>query len=258
MKDLGKTKFCLGLQLEHLQTGILIHQSAYVQKVLSKFNMVNAYPSKTPMIVRSLEKDKDPFRPREDGEEVLGPEYPYLSAIGALMYLANNTRPDIAFAVNLLARHSAAPTKRHWNGIKNILRYLQGTADLGLFYERNQDPSLVGYTDAGYLSDPHNARSQIGYVFLHGGTAMSWKSSKQTLVATSTNHSEIIALYEASRECVWLRRVINHIQSSCGIQPIELPTIIYEDNAACVAQMQQGYIKSDATKHISPKLFYPH
>jgi hypothetical protein len=87
---------------------------------------------------------------------------------------------------------------------------------------------------------------------------MSWKSSKQTLVATSTNHSEIIALYEASRECVWLRRVINHIQSSCGIQPIELPTIIYEDNAACVAQMQQGYIKSDATKHISPKLFYPH
>jgi hypothetical protein len=220
--------------------------------------MINAYPSKTPMIVRSLEKDKDPFRPREDGEEFLGPEYPYLNAIGALMYLANNTRPDIAFAVNLLARHSAAPTKRHWNGIKNILRYLQGTADLGLFYERNQDPSLVGYTDAGYLSDPHNARSQTGYVFLHGGTAMSWKSSKQTLVATSTNHSEIIALYEASRECVWLRRVINHIQSSCGIQPIELPTIIYEDNAACVAQMQQGYIKSDATKHISPKLFYPH
>jgi hypothetical protein len=160
MKDLGKTKFCLGLQLEHLPTGILVHQSAYVQKVLSKFNMINAYPSKTPMIVRSLEKDKDPFRPREDGEEVLGPEYPYLSAIGALMYLANNTRPDIAFAVNLLARHSAAPTKRHWNGIKNILRYLQGTTDLGLFYERNQDSSLVGYTDAGYLSDPHNARSQ--------------------------------------------------------------------------------------------------
>jgi hypothetical protein len=143
-----------------------------------------------------------------------------------------------------------------WN--KNILRYLHGTADLGLFYGRNQDPSLVGYTDAGYLSDPHNGRSQTGFVFLNGGTAISWKSSKQTLVTTSTNHSEIIALYEASRECVWLRRVINHIQSSCGIHSIESPTIIYEDNAACVAQMQQGYIKSNVTKHISPKLFCPH
>jgi hypothetical protein len=165
----------------------------------------------------------------------LGPEYPYLSAIGALMYLANNTRPDIAFAVNLLARYSASPTKRHWTRIKNILRYLHGTTDLGLFYGRNQDPNLVGYTDAGYLSDPHNGRSQTGFVFLNGESAISWKSSKQTLVTTSTNHSEIIALYEASRECVWLRRVINHIQSSCGIHSIESPTIIYEDNAACVA-----------------------
>ena len=119
----------------------------------------------------------------------MGPEYPYLSAIGALMYLANNTRPDIAFAVNLLARYSASPTKRHWTGIKNILRYLHGTTDLGLFYGRNQDPSLVGYIDVGYLSDPHNGRSQTGFVFLNGGTAISWKSSKQTLVTTSTNHS---------------------------------------------------------------------
>ena len=112
------------------------------------------------------------------------------------MYVANCTRPDITFAVNLLARHSAAPTKRHWTGVKNIFRYLQGTIDLGLFYQFDQDKSIIGYTDAGYLSDPHNARSQTGFVFLHAGTAISWKSSKQTLVATSTNHSEIIALYE--------------------------------------------------------------
>jgi hypothetical protein len=93
MKDLGKTKFCLGLQLEHLPTGILVHQSAYVQKVLDKFNMDKAYPFKTPMIIRALEKDTDPFRSRQEGEEVLGSEYPYLSVIKALLYLANNTRP---------------------------------------------------------------------------------------------------------------------------------------------------------------------
>ena len=173
MKDLGTTKFCLGLQLEHLSIGILVHQSAYVQRILEKFNMDKAYPSKTPMVVRALEMDKDPFRPQQEGEEVLGDEFPYLSAIGALMYLANSTRPDIAFVVNLLARHSAALTKRHWNRVKNILRYLQGTPDLGLFYQRNSDPSLVGYTDVGYLLDPYNARSQTGFVFLHGVTAIS-------------------------------------------------------------------------------------
>jgi hypothetical protein len=258
MKDLGKTKFFLGLQIEHLHSGILVHQSAYIQKILEKFNMDKSYPTKTPMVVRSLDMEKDIFRPRDEGEEILGSEFPYLSLIGALMYLANCTRPDIAFAVNLLARHSVAPTKRHWTGGKQILRYLNGTRDLGLFFQKNQDSSLIGYTDAGYLSDHHNARSQTGFVFLHGGTAISWKSSKQTLVATSTNHSEIIALYEASRECVWLRRVINHIQQSCGIGAIESPTIIYEDNVACVTQTQTGYIKNNITKHIAPKLFYPY
>jgi hypothetical protein len=95
-------------------------------------------------------------------------------------------------------------------------------------------------------------------MFLHGGTTISWKSCKQTLVATSTNHLEIIVLYEALRECAWLRRMIDHIQKSCGIGAIESPMIIYEDNATYVAQVQTGYIKTNYTKHISPKLFCPH
>ena len=89
---------------------------------------------------------------------------------------------------------------------------------------------MIRYTDAGYLSDPHNEKFQIGFVYLHGGTAISWKSSKQTLTATSTNHSKIIARYETSHECVWLRRMINHMQQSWGIGSIESLTIIYEDN----------------------------
>jgi hypothetical protein len=95
-------------------------------------------------------------------------------------------------------------------------------------------------------------------MLLHCGTTISWKSCKQILAATSTNHSEIIALYEAARECAWLRRMIDHIHKSCEIGEIESPTIIYEDNASCVAQMQMGYIKINYTKHISPKLFYSH
>ena len=136
MKDLGKTKFCLGLQIEHLSNGVLIHQSTYTERILKRFYMDKAHPLSSPMIVRSLDVKKDPYRPIEDCEDLLGPEVPYLSAIGALMYLANCTRPDITFAVNLLARFSSAPTQRHWNGIKHIFRYLHGTIDLGLFYPK--------------------------------------------------------------------------------------------------------------------------
>ncbi|KAM2958413.1 hypothetical protein FF2_025280 [Malus domestica] len=159
------------------------------------------------MVVRTLDAKRDPFRPNEDEEEISEPEVPYLSAIGALLYLAQCTRPDISFSVNLLARYSNAPAHKHWNGVKDIFRYLK---------------------DAGYLSDPHRARSQTGSIFTIGDTVISWKSTKQTLVVTSSNHVEILALHEASRECFWLR------------------------------ELKKGYIKGDNTKYIAPKFFYSH
>ena len=260
VKDLGKTKLCLGLQLEHKANGIIVHQSSYIERLLKRFNMDKAHPLSTPMVVRSLNPQKNQFRPRESDEEIFGPEVPYLNAIGALMYLAQCTRPDIAFTVNLLARFCFEPTRRHWNGIKHIFRYLLGTIDLGLYYSKESTTSgLVGYSNAGYRSDPHKAHSQTGYLFCYNGTAISWRSTKKSLVATSSNHSKIIALYEAGRECVWLRSVITHIHNSCCLTPVtNSPTIIYEDNAACVAQVRGGFIKGDRTKHISPKFFYTH
>ena len=85
MKDLEKTKYCLGLQIEHKSNGILIHQSTYVEKVLKQFNIDKAHPLNSPMIVRSLDAKKDPFSPKEENEALLDPEVPYLSAIGALL-----------------------------------------------------------------------------------------------------------------------------------------------------------------------------
>ena len=70
---------------------------------------------------------------------------------------------------------------------------------------------------------------------------------------------EILAMHEASRECVWLRSMIQHIKESCGLSSIKNnPTVLYEDNVACIAQIKGGYIKGDRTKHISPKFFYTH
>ncbi|KAJ9566528.1 hypothetical protein OSB04_002494 [Centaurea solstitialis] len=204
--------------------------------------MDKSHTLSTPMVVRSIDVEKDPFRPPSADEDILVPEVPYLSAIRALMFLAGHTRPDISFSLNLLARYSSCPTKRHWNGVNKYSDVFKVQKIWG---------SLYGFADAGYLSDPHTGRSQTGYVFTMGGTAISWHSTKQTMTATSSNHAEILAIHEASRECVWLRNVIQHIRGSCGIiTDKEPPTVLYEDNAACIAQLKEGYIKGDRTKHI--------
>ena len=79
------------------------------------------------------------------------------------------------------------------------------------------------------------------------------------MTVTSFNHSEIIALHDVSRECVWLKSVVHHIRNACGLLLItSIPTTIYEDNVACIEQIKEGYIKGDRTKHISPKFFFTH
>ena len=117
------------------------------------------------MVARSLELEKDAFQPWEEEKEILDPEYPYPSLIVTLMYLANSTEPDNAFAVNLLVMYSAAPTKNHWIRGKQILKYLNVKKDLRLFFGKTQDPSLVGYIDARCMSYPHHARSQTRFFF---------------------------------------------------------------------------------------------
>ena len=89
MKDFGKTKFCLGLQIEHFPTRVFVHQSTYTKKILKRFYIDKAHSLSSPMIVRSLDVKNYLFRPYENGEELLDPKVPYLSVIDALMYLAN-------------------------------------------------------------------------------------------------------------------------------------------------------------------------
>jgi len=96
----------------------------------------------------------------------------YFAAVETLLYLATSTRLNIAFVVNVFAKHSARPTLRHWNDIKHLPCYLKGSEDLGLHYSQSVDPKLVGYANVGYKSNP-TTKSQTGYVFLRHGTAMS-------------------------------------------------------------------------------------
>ncbi|KAL3698614.1 hypothetical protein R1sor_012690 [Riccia sorocarpa] len=173
MKELGPVTFYLGLQLSRVAGGILVHQTRYLQKVLTKFSMIDCHPRDTPLEVRNLKPEQDIYGPMREGETILLAKYPYLAAIGSLMYAAMTTRPDIAFSVNLLARHTQDPTQRHWNVIKQIIRYLHGIMDVRLFYVPHEDSTMRGYADARNLTDMTTGRSQTGFVFLNNGAAIS-------------------------------------------------------------------------------------
>lgn len=250
MKDLGQVSHCIGLQIEHFDGGIFVHQTTYVRKLLKKYSMEDCNPIDTPMVEGG---EREQYGDAEEGEQILGPEFPYFSAIGELMWLANRTRPDIAYAVNVLARHAQKPTIRHWKGMKRILRYLKRTVDFGILYRRDSTETLCGFADAGYKSDKNSGKSQGGYVFKLGGAAISWRSKKQTVVATSTAHAELIALYEGAREAVWLHRLQDFVEKTTGLDDNPRPIPVYEDNEACIKQVQKGFVRTDAMKHIDPK-----
>lgn len=156
LKKGGRTKFCIGWKIEDLTQGKFVHQGTYLIKLLQRFRMNECTICKIPMEVRSLNPAKDSLGHRNPQlEESLDTsKYYYPSLIGGLMYLANNTRPDISFATSLLSRYLNDPCYRHWKAALKILRYLKGTIDYGLLYRKSSRNSIVGYSDASYQSEP--------------------------------------------------------------------------------------------------------
>ncbi|XP_057468692.1 uncharacterized protein LOC130757890 [Actinidia eriantha] len=107
--------------------------------------------------------------------------------------LSKSGMPDIAYSVSRLSRYTSNPGSDHWKAIVRLLRYLRYTRDFGLHYTKFP-AVLEGYCDANWISDMKDSKSTSGYVFVLGGAAVSWKSSKQTCIARSTMESEFIAL----------------------------------------------------------------
>ncbi|GJS93932.1 hypothetical protein Tco_0122176 [Tanacetum coccineum] len=178
---------------------------------------------------------------------------PYASAIGSIMYAVRCTRPDVAFAQNMTSRFQQNPGEEHWTAVKNILKYLRNTKDMFLVYGGNLKRQLrvSCYTDAGYLTDADNLKSQTGYVFVLNGGAVDWKSTKQSIFATSSTDAEYIAAFDASKEAVWIRKFI-----LAGIVPtIEEPISMYCDNTGAIAIAKDDGVTKGA-RHFRAKVHY--
>ena len=143
------------------------------------------------------------------------------------MYLAEATRPDIAFAVNYLSRRQVNPTEEDWKEVKRIFRYLRGTSDLGLTY-RAKDENLTAMTDASFR-DCSDSSSTGGYIIKLFGDPIMWRSHKQTYVTLSTCQAEYLAMSDACQELLLLDKAIRDM-----ISKTMYPVTIWCDNKSAI------------------------
>uniref|UniRef100_A0A2N9G6Q3 CCHC-type domain-containing protein n=1 Tax=Fagus sylvatica TaxID=28930 RepID=A0A2N9G6Q3_FAGSY len=186
MKDLGPAKQILGMRIirDRANGTLKLSQTEYVKKILSRFSMDEAKPVSTPLGSHfRLTKDQSP---KTEQEQALHEQ------------------------VGVVSRYMSNPGKQHWEAVKWILRYLKGTLGTSLCFT-GADMKLTGYVDSDLAGDVDTRKSTTGYVYTLGGTAVSWVSRLQKIVALSTTEAEYVAVTEAGKEMVWLQGFLEEL-----------------------------------------------
>ncbi|GAA0163100.1 transmembrane signal receptor [Lithospermum erythrorhizon] len=247
MKDMGEASYVIDVKI-HRDRGILgLSQEAYINKVLQRFGMKDCSPSLAP-IVKGDRFSLDQC-PRNDIEREHMKNVPYASAVGSIMYAQVCTRLDITYVVGVLGRYKSNPGIDHWKAAKKVLRYLQGTKDYMLMYRRTDSLEMVGCSDSDFGGCNDSRKSTSGYVFMLANGSIYWRSTKQTLMATSTMEDEFISCFKATSHGVWLKSFIHGLRV---VDSISRPIRMYCDNSAAffLAKNNKSGIRS---KHIDIK-----
>ena len=237
MHDLGPLTYALGIKFDQKEDGtIQMSQQSYIDKMLEKFSMQDCKPTNTPLPIKSATNIEPDNKPLQDINK-------YQQIIGSLIFISNATRPDIAYAVSHLARAMHAPLESDLIAAKRVLRYLKGTRNYALNYN-NKDQDLIIYSDSSWAEEP-GRKSVGGYASICAGASISWKSTKQAIIAMSTMEAEYIALAEAAKEAQWLRK----LELELFPKKISTPTTIYEDNQSTI-KLSNNPLHTNRSKHI--------
>ena len=239
IKDKGSLEHFLGLEISYNRNqGILkIHQSNYTRKILNKFNMQNCKNIDTPI---------DPKLKLCNENDNLPTEKPVRQLIGCLMYLMLGTRPDICFALNFFSRYQNKATDEIWMYLKRILRYLHKTVFVGLEFKRQNEQELLCFVDADWGNDLKDRKSVTGFIFKVFGNTIIWTTKKQHCITLSTTEAELVALCNAVREGLWLKKLLSDFD-------IDVKTVnFFEDNQGCIALIKNPS-NNKRVKHLDLK-----
>ncbi|KAK2578458.1 hypothetical protein KPH14_012665, partial [Odynerus spinipes] len=234
IRDLGQVSNVLGIRVTRDKNKIFLDQSNYITELLDKYNMSNCSSVTTPFVTgKKLEKAS------------ISDKRPYRELIGSLNYLSICTRPDISHTVSYLSKFNECHNEEHWLAAKRVLRYLKGTSNFFLCYEKS-DLRITGYVDADFANDESDRKSCTGYAFLMGNGAISWESKKQSNISISTCEAEYVAISEACKEAKFLRCLLSDLTGE--VICIDL----YNDNQSAHVWAYE-HMPYTRTKHIDIK-----
>jgi hypothetical protein len=252
LRDLGPTSVLLGIQINRERAAHTLHlsQCQYTLDLPDRFGFADCSPVSTPLNPGlRLDMSQCPQTP-EDNKFMRNK--PYVSAVGALMYLAITMRPNIAHTVGVLCRFMSKPGPAHWKAAKHLFCYLCGSVDYRLTYA--PDPSLsqlfTTYSNADHGGNPDNGRFTSAYAVKMGTSTVSWMSRLQFIVALLTTEAEFILAVSAGQEIVWMRSFLGKLGYSIDAL---LFLLVNNQSAIQVARNPEHYW---CMKHLDLRFFW--
>ena len=159
----------LGLRIRQQDSCIVLSQSKYAKNLVKKFGLESASSVRTPMSP-NVKLTVDLLGKSVDSSL-------YRSMIGSILYLTAN-RPDISYSVGVCARYQANPKESYMIALKRIIKYVKTTADFGVWYNKDTNDVLAGYSDADCARNADDKKSTSGGCFYVGNNLVSWMSKK--------------------------------------------------------------------------------
>lgn len=252
IKVLGRTRKLLGVEFEENKNDLYIHQSDYIQKVCEKYKNFNFPTVSLPIAVGTvLSKTQCP---NSDEETTVMSKLPYRSILGCLAFIANRTRPDICYAVNILSQFQSNPGLIHWNTLLKLLGYVNYTKYFKLNLSKVSDLNVNCFSDANYAANRDDRISIGGLILFIDDTPILWRTFKQKSVSLSTMEAEYVSLTEAAKELIWVTRVLKEFVTSKLIS-VTFNSNLFCDNQAAI-NFSKSPIENSRTKHIDIKYHF--
>ncbi|XP_021986473.1 uncharacterized mitochondrial protein AtMg00810-like [Helianthus annuus] len=217
IKDMGPSKYFLGIEVSRIKEGLVLSQRKYTLDIMRDSGLEGCKPSSFPM-EQNLKLGKG-----EGEDKVDNSQY---RRLGRLLYL-QATRPDITYAVNVLSQFVTDPLQNHMDAATRVLRYLKSTPGQGIVLPKEGGMNLLSYCDADWLGCPLSRKSRTGYLLSLGGAPVSWKSKKQSVVSRSSAEAEYRAMATTVSEVIWARWMLSELDAKQGE-----PTVLFCDNQA--------------------------
>ena len=260
LTDEGDLASYLGIAFSRDKTRgtITLKQVGLIDKILKATGMEDCNPTWTPATTTPLGQCKGSTKAKE--------AWSYPSIVGMLLYLAMNSRPDIAYSVSQVCRFTHDPREPHVKAVKMIVRYLKATKDRGLILKPDKSLALDSYVDADFAglygvedrTDPVCVKSRTGYFIMIGGCPLVWKSKLQQLIALSTTEAETNAVCDMMRVLLPLRLLVQEMSSYFGLKrtyQVRTHSTVWEDNNGCITICNQDQV-TPRSKHYAIRLFW--